>query len=143
MSTVVLHTSTAVTDRLAMLGLTVDVLRDAVAMGEAARNSCTANDPSIAPGFLAWAKTTRGLRDALAPANWRRSSDGGLEAILSPDGNLAIVVATGDEGTESTDRLRRSIRKGPQRLRRLSKINSHSPLRCLRRSYGNLPPPRG
>lgn len=103
MSTVVLHTSTAVTDRLAMLGLTVDVLRDAVAMGEAARNSCTANDPSIAPGFLAWAKTTRGLRDALAPANWRRSSDGGLEAILSPDGNLAIVVATGDEGTGRID----------------------------------------
>jgi len=99
LNTAILHESTEVVDRLAVLGLTVDALRDAVGMGEAARNSCTANDPAIAPGFLAWAKTTRGLRDGLAPADWRRSSDGGLETVVSPDGKLAIVVATGDEAT--------------------------------------------
>lgn len=88
-----------VADRLAQLGLTVHVLRDAVAMGEAARNSCTPNDPAIAPGLFAWARTTRGLRDGLALADWRRGSDGGLETVVSPDSKLAIAVATGDDAT--------------------------------------------
>jgi len=93
------HEPADVVDRLALLGLPVDALRDAVAMGEAARNSCTANDPAITPGFLAWARTTRGLRDLLAPAGWRRSCEGGLETAVAPDGKLALAVATGDEST--------------------------------------------
>lgn len=99
MNTVVHHEPADVVDRLALLDLSVDVLRDAVARGEAARNSCTANDPGITPGFLAWARTTRGLRDLQAPAGWRRSSEGGLETAVSPDGKLALAVATGDEAT--------------------------------------------
>lgn len=95
----ILHEPAEVVDRLAQLGLTIEVLREAVAMGEAARNSCTANDPVIAPGFLAWARTTRGLRDCLAVPGWQRSSDGGLETVVSPEGKLAIAVATGDDAT--------------------------------------------
>jgi len=93
------HEPAAVVDRLAVIGLDVNVLRDAVAMGEAARNTCTANDPAITPGFLAWARTTRGLRDLLAPRGWCRSNDGGLETVVAPDGKVALVVATGDEAT--------------------------------------------
>lgn len=99
MNITVLHDTAEVIDRLAQLGLTVEVLRDAVAMGEAARNACTANDPTIAPGFFAWARTTRGLRDVLAPGGWRRSRDGGLETVVDPEGKLAIAVATGDDAT--------------------------------------------
>jgi hypothetical protein len=88
-----------VVDRLAQLGLSADALREAVEMGEAARNSCTANDPAITPGFLAWARTTRGLRELLAPEDWRRSNEGGLETTVAPDGNLALAVATGDDST--------------------------------------------
>lgn len=93
------HENLEVVDRLALMGLSVDALRDAVAMGEAARNACTANDPTIAPGFLAWARTTRGLRELLAPTGWRRSSEGGLETVVAPDDKLAVLVATGDEFT--------------------------------------------
>jgi hypothetical protein len=85
----VLHDPAEVVDRLAQLGLTADVLRDAVAMGEAARNSCTDNDPLIAPSLFAWVRTTRGLRDGLAPKGWQRSRDGGLETVVAPDGKLA------------------------------------------------------
>lgn len=99
MPTPILHEPAEVVDRLAQLGLTPQALRDAVAMGEAARNSCSANDPAIAPGFFAWARTTRGLRDELTAVGWRRSCDGGLETAVSPDGTLAITVATGDDAT--------------------------------------------
>lgn len=87
-----------IVDRLALLGLSVDLLRDAVAMGEAARNSCTANDPVSTPGYLAWARTIRGLRDLLAP-EWRTSSEGGLDTVVAPDGTFAIAVTTGDDAT--------------------------------------------
>ena len=83
-------------------------------MGEAARNSCTANDPVITPGFLAWARTTRGLRELLAPAGWQRSSEGGLETVVAPDGKLAVAVATGDEATGQPDNSPKTkYSKGP------------------------------
>lgn len=57
----------AVAGALARLGLRREVLVEAVLAGEAARDSCTANDPLIAPGFMSWARTTRGLREQLVP----------------------------------------------------------------------------
>lgn len=43
--------------RLADLGLDPETLRDAIAMGEAARNSGTPNDPAITAGHLAWGRS--------------------------------------------------------------------------------------
>jgi hypothetical protein len=56
-----------VTDALSGLGLSYDILSEAVLEGESARNSCTANDPPCAPGFVAWSNTVRALRDILIP----------------------------------------------------------------------------
>lgn len=85
--------------RLKDMGLSIEILQDAVAMGESARASCTENDPAIVPGLLAWARTVRGLRELLKPEGWCGSRAGGLETVVSPDGKLAIAVATGDEST--------------------------------------------
>jgi len=90
--------------RLADFALTVDVLRDAVLAGEIARASCTANDPPAFPGFSAWAVTTRVLRELLMPEDWTKSDKGGFSTVISPDGLMAIVVATGDDSTGNSDK---------------------------------------
>ena len=88
-----------IANRLTQLDLSSEAIRVAVAEGEQARASCSVNDPSIAPGFFAWARTTRGLRDHLAPLGWRKCDDGGLDTVLSKDGSVAIVVSTGSRET--------------------------------------------
>jgi hypothetical protein len=88
-----------VTNALTELGLTKDILRDAVLIGEIARDSCTANDPKSAPGIFAWARTVRGLRESLLPKNWHKNDDMNFPTVISPDRSFAIAVMTGDEGT--------------------------------------------
>lgn len=99
LNTVIHHETAEVADRLALLDLSADLLRDAVAMGEAARNSCTENDAISTPGFLAWSRTLRGLRELLAPMGWSKEVDRGFETTVAPNGKFAVAVATGDEAT--------------------------------------------
>lgn len=87
-------------DRLAQLGLTSDVFRGALEMGEVARRTCTENDPAVSRGSLVWGRTTRGLREGLALLGWRAfTTKAQLELVVSPDGKLAIYVSAGDEWT--------------------------------------------
>jgi hypothetical protein len=88
-----------VTDALSALGLNFEILRDAILAGETARDACTANDPSNAAGFDAWARTVRSLRERLIAWAWTRVDADGLPTIISPSGSIAIAVAAGDEGT--------------------------------------------
>lgn len=82
--------------RLTELGIPLEIIHDAIAMGEAERNSCTDNDPVSLPGTLAWGRTIRGLRELLAPNGWSRLCEGGLEYVVSPDGKMAVLVTGGD-----------------------------------------------
>ena len=111
---VVLSKPTEVTDALAEIGLSFDVLRDAMLAGETARDSCTANDPSNAAGFDAWARTVRALRERLTLAGWVRNDSDGLPTVIAPSGEIAIVVATGDEATGDRDKTPKTkYPKGP------------------------------
>lgn len=92
-----------VTEALAQIGLTKEILRDAILRGEAGRDSCTANDAPGAPGFYAWAGTVRGLRDILTPRGWTRNDDVNYSRVINPDKSIAIAVVTGDEGTGNKD----------------------------------------
>ncbi len=88
-----------VTDKLATMRLTVKILSDAILAGEAARDMCTANDPKTAGGYDAWARATKSLREQLTTHDWKRSDEGGLPVVVSPSGDLAVTVATGDQNT--------------------------------------------
>lgn len=88
-----------VADRLARLGLTAEEIREAVRLGDEARQSCTDNDPASAPGLLGWIRTVRGVRDVLGAKGWSKRYEEGIELAISPDGSVAIAVATGDQGT--------------------------------------------
>lgn len=83
---------------LALLGLSEEILREAISKGEIARDTCTDNDPPCAPGFDAWARTVRALRESLIPKGWKRNDDAMLSTVESPDGLTAIAVVTGDDG---------------------------------------------
>lgn len=98
MSTII-HEKADSLARLAQLGLTYEIVRDAILAGELARNSCTANDPPATPGILGWARTTRGLREGTIPLGWRASEAGQLSTCVDPTGAIAIAVATGDQAT--------------------------------------------
>lgn len=90
-----------VTNRLADLGLTQEILREAIEQGEIARASCTANDPPCVPGIYSWGSTVRSLRDILIPQphGWSKTDDGNYSTVVSPDESFQIAVVTGDLGT--------------------------------------------
>ena len=99
--TTVLHIGQIdVTNALAELGVPYDVLEEAVLAGEHSRHECTWADPPNTPGFIAWAKTLRRLKERLVREGWT----GNDYAVLRPDGRLAISVTTGDEATGNLDR---------------------------------------
>jgi hypothetical protein len=94
-----LHEEQDVEERLAALGLSIPLLREAVEQGEAERNRSTPNDPPCAPGTYAWIGTTRALRERLTPAGWERNDDGNLSTVISPDKKMSISVVSGDMST--------------------------------------------
>lgn len=85
--------------RLVGIGVSLVLLRDAILDGEAAREGCSPHDPVSAPGYFAWARTVRGLRDRLVPDGWVAQNTLGYPTVATEDGTVAIAVATGDEGT--------------------------------------------
>lgn len=82
--------------QLAALGLTVEPFHHAARAGLSARASRTLFAPRNAPGTDLYSHTTEGLRLALAPLGWRPEFVSGQERTVSPGGETAIVVATGE-----------------------------------------------
>jgi hypothetical protein len=114
MESAVWHDPIAVADALAEMGLSLELLEDAVRAGEELRDSCTPNDPSSAPGYFSYAHTTRRLAELLVPLGWSRRDVANLALIVSPSEALAIVVSTGDEGTGAHYRqVKSKYPKGP------------------------------
>jgi hypothetical protein len=101
--TVIRHREAEVIDSLTAMGLSLEILRNTTLAGETARDACTANDPLNAPGFDAWARAVRALREQLIGLGWTRMEEEGLPLIVSPSGSLAVAVATGDDGTGKSD----------------------------------------
>lgn len=88
-----------VTTTLDRLGLQVTELQEAAKANFLAQASCTANDAPTAPGFIGWNASVRVLREFLIPKGWMRRDIKNSPRIISPDGRVALMVATGDEAT--------------------------------------------
>lgn len=88
-----------VTPRLAELGLSDELLLEAISNGAQHAYSCTANDPVMLPGTLFWGKTVRHLRDTLVPLGWRVDNTRNFATIVHPSGQWAVGVSSGDENT--------------------------------------------
>lgn len=98
---VIAATSNAATpdDRLAALGLSQAILREAILSGEVLRDRCTRHHPPSFPGFVAWGETVRTLGDILVALGWSRRDDDNFSTVLNGGGTIALAVATGDEAT--------------------------------------------
>jgi len=87
------------TERLAGLGLTVEMVERVVRRADADASMCTAFDPPIMEGLMRWGRTNRYLREELAEAGWRFDNPRNLPRTIPPGGEFAIVATTGDDLT--------------------------------------------
>jgi hypothetical protein len=92
-------------DRLAELGLTVEIVERVVRRADAEAGFCTRFDPPIMEGLTRWARTNRFLREELVPAGWSFDNPRNLPRTIHPRGEFAIVAATGDQLTGLLDLL--------------------------------------
>jgi hypothetical protein len=88
-----------VQQRLAALGVNDEALRSAVARGQLAFASCTANHPRMFPAIAAWAETMAAVRENLTPLGWIRSEQKNYSRAIDSAGRIAIAVAAGNEET--------------------------------------------
>lgn len=83
-------------ERLADFGLTVDILHRSARAALMARSNRTRFAPRNAAGTDLYSHTVEELRLQTEPLGWTVDQSGGQERTVSPDGELAIVVSTGD-----------------------------------------------
>jgi hypothetical protein len=85
--------------RLAALHLTEKVLLHAAWRWHVAWNSFTPNHPPFGIGIAAWMEAVAALRETTMSRGWTRSDERNYALVISPDGSMAINVATGDQAT--------------------------------------------
>jgi hypothetical protein len=86
-------------ERLAELGLNVEMVERVVRRADADASMCTAFDPPIMEGLMRWGRTNRYLREELTEAGWRFDNPRNLPRTIHPSGEFAIVATTGDDLT--------------------------------------------
>jgi hypothetical protein len=93
------HVEEDALDRLADLGLTVEIAERVVRRADAEASFCTPLDPPIMEGLTRWGRTNRFLREELVPAGWSFDNPRNLPRTIHPGGEFAIVATTGDQLT--------------------------------------------
>ncbi|MDX8469793.1 hypothetical protein RFM41_24025 [Mesorhizobium sp. VK25A] len=102
-SPLVLSQPDQVIGRLQGLGLTEENLLHAARRWHVAWSGFTANHPPFGIGIAAWMEAVAALRETTMPLGWVRSDERNYALVISPDGAMAISVATGDAGTGRPD----------------------------------------
>lgn len=94
-----------VRSHLQQLGLNESILNQVAHRALAARSMITANHPPTAAGLAAWMEGVAATRDLLLPPpyNWHAETINNLALTVNKSGTLAIIVASGDEGTGRRD----------------------------------------
>lgn len=100
MSAIVLHAkSEEAFDRLQKLGMSESAVREAVFQGHLQRVRLTLNHPMVYHGLNMWGEVVAAVRNQLRPFGWVRGDIGSYALTVNEELNLAITVASGDEGT--------------------------------------------
>jgi hypothetical protein len=88
-----------VTERLEMLQLSEQALREAIYQAHLQRARLTKNHPPTFPGLAMWGFAVGALGEQLSPMGWVRFDDGNYPLVVNEELGLAISVASGDEDT--------------------------------------------
>lgn len=109
------HEGAAAMAALHALGaLTQENLLESVEWGLRHAFDCTRHEPPNVPGFIAWGKIVRALRDRLVPNNWSPNDVKNYSTVVSPTGTDAIAVAAGNPGTgKASEQVATRSSKGP------------------------------
>lgn len=89
--------------KLSDLGVSEEVLSEAVTRGQAEARARTDNHPPMYRNLTPWGETTCALRESLSRDGWKRSDEGNLPFTVNADSTLAILVSTGDQNTGNRD----------------------------------------
>lgn len=85
--------------RLRLLSLDEATVERMILTGLFARQACSPFSPPSYPGTTQWAETTVASRVLLAPRGWTPDDSNNYSRVVSPDGKVALTVATGDGNT--------------------------------------------
>lgn len=88
-----------VDNRLEELGWTRAELIEVVGTMVSARRNCTENDPSSAPGWMAWKDGTRRIRELATPRGLVRAEVDQIPCVLDSKRHLRFSVTNTDDGT--------------------------------------------
>jgi len=100
--------------QLQAMGVSPEILREAVDQAWRTTARCTEHDVLSMEGFLAWGVPIRFLRDKLCPLGWAVERKT-LETVVSPNGLVALASARGNSHTGDPDRMPSTLtEKGPQ-----------------------------
>ena len=99
------HVEAEAVDRLADLGLSVEIVERVVRRADAEASTCTPLDPPILEGLTRWGRTNRFLREELIPLGWTYDNPRNLPRTIHTSGEFAIVATTGDDLTGLLDLL--------------------------------------
>jgi hypothetical protein len=86
-------------DRLAELGLSVEILEFALRGADAEARSYTPLDPPNMQGMARYSRTVRLLRERLIPLGWSYDNPRNLARTVSPDRRVAVIATLGDGAT--------------------------------------------
>jgi len=92
-----IYEGTDAEERLQQLGLTVDLLHNALKAGDNASRQATEFHPVTAAGLLRWLDTIESLRRNLTDEGWESIDVRNAPRIVSPDGTTILTVAGGNQ----------------------------------------------
>lgn len=95
-TTVVINDGLSVSQELAALGLSVDIVKFIAQTAAAAKAEALEIDPSSTPGTLAYIHGVRATRMALLPLGWRLSRTGNVEATVNDKLGIQICFQNVD-----------------------------------------------
>ena len=90
--------------KLASMGLSFALLREAVEYGAREHATCTENDPPGAANTMVYFRATRRLRETLSPYGWERCNQDNQASVVNRDLGLRIVVTTFDAALGDPDK---------------------------------------
>lgn len=90
-------------DKLAVLGVTPQELRDVALSSAAERNNATQHHPANAPGTFSYMEGTKALRDLLTRKGWVIDRSHGVEGVISEEKNVVIVFQNVDLACGASD----------------------------------------
>lgn len=113
-----------VQDKLAELGLNLEIIVSSVTAGVAARRECIRTHPRTAPGFYAWSECVRALRDQLLPLGWELNNEANQGLAFNPNKSIMLGVAPGNSSTGKKGVTPRT--RTPRGVRTLAAVASNS-----------------